>query len=168
MKTSIAFIVTTFIGLVSANAAYDVTCVEGDCFTKGWDVTDMQNGNRSTVRCTGDSCTDEGWVTEFNGREQAEIVCKPGGCFVIGWRTFDATTGAQTSEISCYRGFAGQSDCLIHGWDTYSPQFGRYATICANGDCLNRGWEVRYPGYQPQVARCKEGGCFSAGWTVRP
>lgn len=167
MKRILASLIC-LLGLGStAFASIDVTCADGDCFASGWNVTDMNSGEQSAVRCSGGDCLTEGWVSEYKGQDQSEIICKGQGCFVDGWRTYNAVNGAQTAEVSCYRGFSGQSDCLIHGWETLT-QYGRYPTLCLNGDCLRRGWESRAQGYQPQVARCKTGGCFNAGWTVRP
>lgn len=151
---------------ISAQAAMDVTCVDGDCLTYGWDIADMASGRQSTIRCTDNDCVTAGWVGAINERPTGEIICKPRGCFSEGWRMF-AINGAQTGEVVCRRGYGGVQDCLSYGWDTFTATM-RYPTVCINDDCQNRGWESVAPGYPAQVIRCKMGGCFNSGWTVRP
>lgn len=151
-----------------ALAVQDITCNQGDCLTYGWQITDMKSGSFSETSCTNMNCASAGWVSSSKGSNRTNTVCKPDGCFVAGWRVYDSQTGQQLSDTTCYRGFAGQADCLNFGWDTVDYRIGTYTTRCILGDCWLRGWDTRAPGYPLQRTTCKQNGCFQDGWTVRP
>ena len=151
-----------------AHAGLDIECINGDCLTYGWDITDTRNGNTSSIECVELDCLTQGWISIYKNQDQVEVRCKEPGCFQNGWRAYDIRTNRQIADITCLRSFADGSDCLRNGWETQDVNVGRYITRCQFSDCTRFGWESRAPGFQPNVARCKEGGCFRTGWTTTP
>ena len=155
---------TTFAANV-AQANLDVSCIEGDCLTYGWENYDIRTRQFSTIECRQNDCQADGWSVVYKSSLATEVFCKPDGCFVEGWTVMDVRTSKVLADVSCQTSFEG-SDCLQFGWVTQEPGRSSYVTRCVNGDCRNIGWDVRVPGYAPQPVRCKQGGCFTSGWIV--
>lgn len=152
-----------FTNVASANV--EVTCLDGDCLTSGWEVVDHFKRESSTVMCRNANCNVDGWTGVFKEATQSETMCKGGDCFKFGWLVYDGRTGNLAVDVTCRADFTGTRDCLRFGWDI-QDYFTRQtqAVYCVNNDCYNIGWDLFAPGYPIIATRCKFGGCFRAGW----
>lgn len=161
-----------FVGLVlgtlfalSAQGNIDVTCYEGDCFTKGWEVFDTLTRDVTAIKCRSSNCREIGWTGEWKGRTTTEIECKLRDCFGLGWRIFDSRSGRMISHVRCLYDGSSDKSCLTNGWDVLDVYGQIHESIrCTEGDCENMGWDVFVPGYPRMISRCKLGGCFQSGW----
>ncbi len=156
-----------FVGAM-AQAGQSVDCLQGDCFTYGWDIwTERPNWPPAhlQVQCKQENCLQNGWILRGQG-VPLEITCKAGGCFQSGWYVFQGVSDRVAAEVNCLtaEGDDSAQPCLKNGWRATDWQ-GRSETLqCLGAGCEQDGWLSWTPGYPKVRTRCKEGGCFVSGW----
>jgi hypothetical protein len=162
---------------ISAQAAQDVTCWNGDCLQYGYTQTDLSNGQFTDFQCYQKGCRESGWIVGGTQNIAYYTQCKAGGCYAKGWFTFDRLTQKVISETRCnttkrrHDGTSSETEtpndatdtCLTYGWTTF---IGKNATptYCIKGDCSHQGWVTVQSTTQATAAYCKRGNCFSSGW----
>ncbi|MCB0407887.1 MAG: hypothetical protein KDD34_06760 [Bdellovibrionales bacterium] len=167
MRHFLTFLVMAWVG--PAWSAFDVSCIENNCMTQGWEIWDQTTGRQSFVECFDQDCLTKGWV-ESPGFNRSESHCLFDDCFGKGWEVFSVATGDLLYSVRCEKDpEQNKTDCLTSGWSVLSSR-GRMIshTTCLAGDCEKYGWDIELSNGAIQVVRCKDESCFNSGWTLRP
>jgi len=151
---------------VSASAATNVECWDGDCLHNGWTIQVRHANQWMDVACRAGDCATQGWIAEGNAAAGFYTQCKERGCFIDGWYEIDRLSHRLVRQITCQER-DGAADCLRFGWTTYESNV-HYRTTCRADDCRTNGWDTILPGYMLRTVSCHEGSCFTAGWTEAP
>ena len=159
---------------LSAQAAQDVICWNGDCLQSGYTQTDLSNGKFTDFQCYQKGCRESGVIAGGNQGIAYYTQCKAGGCYSQGWYTFDRVTQKLVNEVRCnttkhhhdrsLETLADPTDiCLTNGWTTYTST-STTPTYCIKGDCSHQGWVTVENNSITSASYCKRGDCFSSGW----
>lgn len=162
-----ALVFLAFSSPAFASISYDITCVEGDCWTKGWTLKDHNTGTFSDVECKTNSCFDAGWLQIYRGQISSESICYENGCWSGGAHFFD-NLGRHTGGFQCNEDQNLGPNCLTAGWRMMDRNGNTTGEVeCVAGDCEKFGWDIDNFRGPLQLIRCKDDSCFTNGWTLR-